>query len=686
MHSPFKTIFRKEWKQSSVLRRVAILLMVLLPPFVIMVAEAAGRGWIPMFSIKSYDVTQLFMDAIPMILVLGWAFFAALFTAQAFAGDRSTGNESFLLERPVARTVTWRARLVAVTTNGLIILVAGWLIWLIYFNVLGEPKEGALLSLTGLLLGSGLGVILATICGGLAATAFLDSPMIAVLGGLLFAALPIGASVFLGGLSPFAVLFRLDRGAFPLPVGMILPVLLYPAYVAVSWFALCLGEPAGRGSRARGAKVLVPSILGVLILFLIMAPIAVRANVNAAMGNGRLFPGPGTGRAVITGGWMAEGGWMIDTTSGEKLRFFQIPTTDVVWRGDGRYLAVNEGKTIIRPGTYILELKIVDGETGDDLFVFDFPGGLTVWDIAWIGDKAILSLIEFSTWDRLKNTGRQAQAHHIYLAEEGPNGWKDGKLRELNHALPIQGWGGRNWRIVSSTAEPDKAYFVHAVRDVRKTDDKTNLIPEEKVILGELLLEGDSLRVGRGIELPGGSYQAGRNISPSGSYWPDVSELSPDVKRYLRIFDTATGEQVPLEATRHVGYTVWLQDDELLWTQIVDDRVLLHRWKSGQGQSILMETEPGERLGMDPSPDLQHALVSVYRRESEDETVPATMTGTWLYRAGADAIEPSGLKFQGSASGLYYTLWADSETVLWSNDDRLVLENLNRPGELIELE
>ena len=142
MHSPFKAIFRKEWKQSSVLRRVAILLMVLLPPFVVMVAESASRGWIPMFSIKSYDVTQLFMDAVPMILVLGWAFFAALFTAQAFAGDRSTGNESFLLERPVSRTVSWRARLATVTANCFLILVAGWLIWLGYFLYLAIRSRG----------------------------------------------------------------------------------------------------------------------------------------------------------------------------------------------------------------------------------------------------------------------------------------------------------------------------------------------------------------------------------------------------------------------------------------------------------------------------------------------------------------------------------------------------------------
>jgi ABC-type transport system involved in multi-copper enzyme maturation permease subunit len=671
---------------------VAILLMVMLAPFVIVVAESASRGWIPMFSIKSYDVTQLFMDAVPMFLVLGWALFAALFTAQAFAGDRSTGNESFLLERPVARTVTWRARLAVVTANGLIMLVAGWLIWLIYFNVLGEPKEGTVYSLSGLLLGSGLAVILAVICGGLAATAFLDSPMIAVLAGLLLAALPIGAAVFLGSLSPYAILFRLDHDAFPsplislswMPVGTILPVLLYPAYAAVSWLALCHGEPAGRGSRVRGAKVLVPSIIGVLMLFLILAPIAVRANVNNAMGTGRMFPGPGAGRAVVTGGYLAPGGWLIDTISGERKRFFQVPTTDVVWRGDGRYLAVNEGKTIIRPGTYILELKIVDGETGDDLFAFDFPHSGTVWDIAWIGNRVILSVVDFDAWRRLEKTDRVVEAFQFYLAEEGAAGWKDGTIRELNHGMQLEGMGGKTWRIVS--VDPGRAFFVRTVRDVTKVDDRTTMILDERVFISELFLENGSIRLARGMEIPGGSYQAVRHLSLSGSYWTDVSELSPEVKRHLRLFDIVTGEEVPLENTHHAGFTAWLEHDELLWTRTVDDRVLLHRWKPGEGESVLMETEPGERIGLDPSPDRGHALLSVYRRYNRDETEPATMTGTWLYRAGSGVVRPSGLHFKGSASGLYYTRWADRETILWGGGDELYLENLNRPGELVQLE
>ncbi len=597
MHSPFKTIFRKEWKQSSVLRRVAILLMVLLPPFVIMVAEAATRGWIPMFSIKSYDVTQLFMDAVPMFLFVGWTLFAALFTAQAYAGDRSTGNEAFLLERPVARTVTWRARLAAVTSNGLIMLVAGWLIWLGYFRVLGDPPEGTYLKLSGLLLGAGLAVILAAICGGLAATAFLESPIIAVLAGQLLAALPAGAAALLGSLSPFAVLFRLDHDAFPsplisltwLPVGMILPVLLYPAYVAVSWLALCRGEPAGGGSRARGAKVLVPSIIGVLILFLILAPIAVRANVNNAMGDGRMFPGPGAGRAVVTGGYMAPGGWLIDTISGERKRFFQVPTTDVVWRGDGRYLAVNEGKTIIRPGSWALKVKIVDGETGDDLLQCDFPAPLVVWDIAWIGDRAILSLVNFHTWKRVKNTDRKGEAFHIYVAEEGTEGWKDGTVRKLNHSLPVKGLGGKNWRIVTPSPDSDRAYFVNSVREVREVDDKTTLILEERVIVSELFLEGDSVRLAPGIEVPGRAYQSGRHISPGGEFWTDVSDISPEGKRRLRLFDLASGETIPLENTDMAGYSAWLTNGELLWSTVVEDRVQLHRWRFGEGQMVLME-------------------------------------------------------------------------------------------------
>ncbi|MBD3867801.1 MAG: hypothetical protein IFK94_06740 [Acidobacteria bacterium] len=697
MHSPFKAIFRKEWKQSSVLRRVAILLTVLLPPFVMMVAESASRGWVPMFSIKSYDVTQLFMDAVPMILVLGWAFFAALFTAQAFAGDRSTGNESFLLERPVLRSLTWRARLAAVTANGLIVLLGGWLIWLGYFLYLGDPIEGTYLKLSGLLLGVGLAVMLASICGGMAATAFLDSPMIGVLGGLLLAALPAGAAVFLGGLSPYAVLFRIDYDTFPsplitlsrLPVGMILPVLLYPVYVAVSWFALCRGEPAGRGSRARGAKVLVPSIFGVLVLFLIMAPLAVRANVNAYMDNGRIYPSPDSSRTILTGGYMASGGWLVDTETGEKLRFFGVPTDMVTWSADGRFVAaVTHGNSIRWSSSWAPRIDLVEAETGETMASLPLSENEWIRDLVWIGEELIIVTIDHVAWEWDQKPDKAGEMVRFFMLKRG---MKEGSgyLQQLSHDLPIPGPGWYDWRIYTPAAGVEEIVLAIAKDPIGLNYDKASDVDRDRsVILHKVRLEGNRLASVPTVEVPHGLSGGNYTLSRSGRYfWTVVPKVGPEQVRGLLLFDLVRGEEVDLGSRIGVFWPNWMAGDELVWVQRdKSDHVQLHSWRPEAGLNVVFDGG-SDRLGLDTSPNGQTALITGYERLDDPEVPhgPGKRTGTWLYEAGSGRVVPMETEYAGYISGRFYTNWADPDTLLRSGEDGMYFESVREPGKTVEI-
>jgi len=698
MHNPFKTIFRKEWKQSSVLRRVAILLMVLMPPFVIMVAESASRGWIPMISIKSYDVTQLFMDAIPMILVLGWALFAALFTAQAYAGDRSTGNEAFLLERPVLRTVTWKARLMAVTANSIIILVAGWLTWLGYFLYLGDPIEGTYLKLSGLILGVGLGVVLTGIFGSMAATAFLDSPMIAVLGGLILAVLPVGAAVFLGGLSPFAVLFRLDHDTFPtplitlsqFPVGMILPVLLYPAFLAVSWFALCRGEPAGRGSRARGAKVLVPSILGVLVLFFIMAPIAVRANVNARMENGRIYPSPSSGRSIITGGYMASGGWLLDTETGKKLRFFGVPTDQITWSPDGSQVAaVTLGRSIHWNGSWAPRIDVVSGQTGKTTGSMSLPDNVWVRGLAWLSGELLVVDIDHLGLEARKNVSDWSKdLVRFYLLRQGEEKGSSDRL-ELSHDLPLPGPGWYDWRVYTPRDGTDEVIVAISKDPVGMDEDKAGDPDRDRaVILHRVRLEGTSLQSEPAVEIPHGMVGGEQALSRSGRYfWTVVPELGPESRRWLRLFDLDRGEEVDLGTVTGAFWPNWMEGDELIWAQIgEEDQVRMYSWSPETGVDGVFE-RGYDRLGLDISPDGKTAQITSYKKQDDPNagTGTAKRTGIWLYEAGSGQVVPMGTDYSGYIRGRFWTNWADPDTLLRSGEDGMYFESVREPGKKVQI-
>jgi ABC-type transport system involved in multi-copper enzyme maturation permease subunit len=64
-------------------------------------------------------------ELLPASFALGlWPLIALMATAQAFAGDRAAGTESFLLERPVPRARVWCARVLASSGTLFAVMVA----------------------------------------------------------------------------------------------------------------------------------------------------------------------------------------------------------------------------------------------------------------------------------------------------------------------------------------------------------------------------------------------------------------------------------------------------------------------------------------------------------------------------------------------------------------------------------
>src|SRR5262249_36923027 len=158
--------------------------------------------------------------------------------------------------------------------------------------------------------------------GSLLVAVLLPSPLPAVLGGGGVGAIPALLAAQLRGGFPHARAGDVSPGA----VG---PCLRLAGSASASGSACGRGEHAGRGgverARCRGGVVIASSaLLAVVLIFLVAAPIAVRANTASGMHG--VLPSP-SGRAAFVdeanGGW--GGGWVVEVPSGKRLIFVPPP-------------------------------------------------------------------------------------------------------------------------------------------------------------------------------------------------------------------------------------------------------------------------------------------------------------------------------------------------------------------------
>jgi len=137
-----RALWIKEWTQLRSLRWVGFGLGILFPPFLVTVAEAARRGWIPLASMSGYSVRDLFLNALPGLATALWGLLALMMASQAFAADRSAGTESFVLERPVSRSKIWLARLLAGGASTLVLVLAHLAVYLALIQIVAGPSGG----------------------------------------------------------------------------------------------------------------------------------------------------------------------------------------------------------------------------------------------------------------------------------------------------------------------------------------------------------------------------------------------------------------------------------------------------------------------------------------------------------------------------------------------------------------
>ena len=302
----FSALIHKEWRQLRALRWAGVGLGALIPLAFLAGAEAAHRGWAPLGTVSSYTFRSILLELVPWAFALGlWPLAALLTTAQSFCGDRTNGTEMFLLERPVTRRAAWWARLLASSSSTVLVALGSLAVWLVFvftgtdsgWRTLGEQLRTP--ALAGLL---GLGV---AFCGGVAAASLLAAPLASVLLGLVMAAIPEGLGSFLVAAFPHAHY----RGV---SLGLAAPWALFPAYLFLSYIALCRGEPSGRGRGSRVALTLGLALVVMAFGFVFAAPIVLRLSARQIDTDIRMFPSPAGGAVLIGHGYLGAGGYLID--------------------------------------------------------------------------------------------------------------------------------------------------------------------------------------------------------------------------------------------------------------------------------------------------------------------------------------------------------------------------------------
>src|SRR5437867_3987699 len=251
MTAVFRALMWKEWRQLRALRWSAWALGAMLPALFLAGAEAASRGLSPVGNLSSYSTTQILTEAVPFTFVVGlWPLLALLLGAQAFSGDRAAGTEGFLLERPVPRSLVWWARLASSTGSLLVMLAGPGMSGCAWVAPTGGPAGSGWTGPVRLLALAGPAVtMVALVCAGTAAS-FLNAPLVAVLMGVILAAVPAAIAVVLSQAFPFARYRNVE-------IGSAVPWLLLAGYLAASFGGLCRGEPSGRHRVVRGSLTIV---------------------------------------------------------------------------------------------------------------------------------------------------------------------------------------------------------------------------------------------------------------------------------------------------------------------------------------------------------------------------------------------------------------------------------------------
>ncbi len=654
----FRALVWKEWKQLRPLLFAGIGLGALLPLVLVAGAEAGRRGLSPLGRLSAYSTRELFVDLLPGMLGLAlWPSMALLATAQAYCGDRAAGTEWFLLERPVPRRGIWTARLIAVLSMVATLAVGTAALWLLTAGASGDlDLDGGLHGLR--LLPAGLFATGLAVIGGTAAASFLAQPLAAVLLGGIFAFLPVALTFLLAGSFPGAAIGGL-------PLGLVTPWVLLPAFVLASYLGLCRGEPGGRGRLKRSSVAAAAGVAVALVSFVAAAPAAMRLDATWAGSSHppRVHGSPG--RACVVAG---KGGWIVDLASAKRVRFLAAGPwgfEGVAWSADGRTLAVASRASLLGGVRARSRLHFYDdrGRPGypdmtvpTDHYVSDVP--------TWAGTALPLELWVLGT-----------EESELYVARP-----QTGTLRSAGFRARTWQWG------ILGTTAGDGAYLWKL---------ENGAIPKGPVAYDLMRVD---LREERVEPQPilrdrGSPWFAQWKLSPTGRYWIRLEQSPAGWTRVIRELPTGTD----LPAPRVTRTARWLAGDRLVWTETTRGRTRLLTALPGGAPRPLREWN-GADIELDPSPDRALVLVMARpasagrgrteRREPEDA---APGPDAWESPAGRGVV-PELLVFEpetnrwtrlpdrliSGVAGPWRTSWAGPRTIARAGPGVVELLDLDR--------
>jgi len=568
----FRALWWKEWRQLRLLRWSGLGIGLLLPPFLLAVAEAGSRGFSLFGGISSYTAATVVQEALPMVMALAvWPLLALMTAAQAFAADRAGGTDAFLLQRPVPRSRVWQARAGAALATALVIIAVQVAIWWASVRLLGDPAgfdESAMLS--RLLVPGVLGALIALLAG-IAAAAFVRSPMQAVLLGLPLFAVPVAIGSMLafwfGG-------FSIGR----IPLGFGIPLFLLAGYVVGSFRMECRGEPAGRGRLRRGLVVFTVALVAMPVFLAATAPVVMRWDAKLGLGNTTVYPAPSGHVAFVLNDWQ-RAAWLIDTASGSRLRFFPPPVSEIAWNDEGTRLAVIHGAGGSGRRLPTQRIEVFDASGSPVGKPIRCDSCLNWWDngILWAGEKIVVTVFV---------EGRTG----VLIVDP-----KTGERR----AVQLPPGPSTNWR-VNKTRDGESVFVMRLVKPTVHSASEPS--EPKQAVLYRLDVETASLEEETTVPRVGSMFYARHGFSPSGRSWLRLPSTLTD---QVEIVDLETSETVPLPARR----ATWLAGDRLAWVEVEGREAKLMVGRPGDAR--LTRSFHAVWFSLDASPDGNNLLVTI---------------------------------------------------------------------------
>jgi hypothetical protein len=606
----FKALLWKEWRQLRGLRRAGVAIGMLTPPGLLVLAEAAERGWL-FAEVSQADSVTVIQTVTPGALMLAiWPLLALMATAQAFCADRAGGTEGFLLSRPVRRSKIWLARLTASLGSTAVMVAGGLAFWWLLVRIAGRPVAFEEWATVGRVLGTTAGTATLATLSAAAAAPFVRTPMQAVLLGGVLAFLPVGAAlVVFDGMFPS---YRLAG----VRIGLGLPVLLVAGYAAGSFAMECRGEPAGRGRMRRGLPVLAIALVSMPVVLAVSAPMVLRWDARMGLGNTSVLPSPEGDGALVMNLWQ-RAAWLVDTGSARPVRFLAPPVFDGDWSPDGTRLAVLHaggpaGRVYAEP-----RIDVFDAAGQRTTSTLDCPGCRAWWGTGmfWIDDT------------RLALPGFTDDGDVLRIVNVETGAWT-----HLPVPAPFYTW---------KVMRPADTREIHVARFVRRTRDRGQG-PQIEIDLALHRLDATLQTLGEPVELEniGSAYFAQAALSPSGRYW---LRLPASKEQRVQMIELATGDVTEINARR----AVWMAGDTPVWISADGTQTL---WAGRPGRQHRVHQLPRRGAWLQPSFDGRRLLVRLLGDRDSDlhHAIYELESGRWIDTEVTAELSSSSLQWAGA--------------------------------------